>query len=59
MQISQAVEEAYCRAKPDYYQGDCGFVSVDVRKPKSLDMEFKYLESQHFVCKQVREFAGH
>ncbi len=57
--ITKAVEEAYCRAKPGYYSGDCRFVSVDTEKPKSLDMELKYLENGHFVCKQAREFSGH
>lgn len=58
VEISMAVERAYCAADPAYYSGDCGFVVVDGEKPKSLDMEFKLLENGRFVCKQVREFAG-
>ena len=56
--LAATVEQAYCAAKPTYYEGDCGFVIVDNEKPKSLDMELKVLESGHFLCKQVREFGG-
>jgi hypothetical protein len=52
------VEQAYCRAKPSYYQESCQFVMVDNLKPKSLDLELKILETGRFVCKQVREFGG-
>jgi hypothetical protein len=57
--LAKAVEEAYCRVKPGYYDNDCSFVSLDETKPKSLDMEFKYLENGQFVIKQAREFHGH
>ena len=59
--ISKAVELAYCRFKPTYYPGDasqCTYGIVDPEKPKSLDMEFKFLANGRFVCKQVREFSG-
>ncbi|MEM6990934.1 MAG: PEP/pyruvate-binding domain-containing protein [Myxococcota bacterium] len=58
LDITQAVELAYCRANPDYYPGDCNFVTLDIDKPTSLDMEFKFYENGDFLCKQVREFAG-
>jgi hypothetical protein len=57
--LASRVERAYCKAKPDYYNGDCGFVHVDVAKPKALDLEMKVLENGHFVVKQCREFNGH
>ncbi len=58
LRIARQVEEAYCRAEPSYYNGNCDQVTVDPGKPTALDMEFKILENGHFVCKQVREFAG-
>lgn len=58
LDISQTVENAYCRANPDYYPGSCGQVLFDPDKPISLDMEFKLYDSGEFLCKQVREFAG-
>lgn len=58
LEISQAVELAYCRANPDYYDGPCANVTLDIDKPTSLDMEFKFYENGKFLCKQVREFAG-
>lgn len=56
--LARVVEEAYCRVKPGYYSGDCRYVYVDSDKPKSLDMEFKYLQNGQFVLKQSREFHG-
>jgi hypothetical protein len=56
--ITTAVEHAYCQAIPDYYQGDCGYVAFDGEKPRSLDMELKFLANGQFLFKQVREFAG-
>lgn len=57
--LVKKIEVAYCRAKPEYYpRGDCNFVPLDSSKPKSLDMEMKYLQNGHFVLKQVREFGG-
>ena len=55
----QAVEVAYCRAKPDYYSGDCTYVAFDNQKPRSLDLEVKILGNGHLIVKQVREFNGH
>jgi phosphoenolpyruvate synthase/pyruvate phosphate dikinase len=57
-EIAKHVEITYCRVKPDYFDGDCNFVWGDKDKPKSLDMEFKFLENGHFVLKQTREFHG-
>jgi len=57
--LAKTVEEAYCRVKPGYYDNDCTYVSLDETKPRSLDMEFKYLENGQFVIKQAREFHGH
>ena len=50
---------AYCRAKPDYYSGDCTYVAFDNQKPRSLDLEVKILGNGHLIVKQVREFNGH
>jgi hypothetical protein len=58
VQITKTVETAYCKVKPDYYDNDCTFVSVDRHKPKSLDFEFKLLANGQFVVKQFREWAG-
>lgn len=56
---SRMVEEAYCRVKPGYYDNDCTYVAYDESKPRSLDLEFKYLRNGQFVIKQAREFHGH
>jgi hypothetical protein len=57
-QLAKAVEEAYCKVKPGYYTGDCRYVWLDADKPRSLDMEFKFLQNGEFVLKQAREFHG-
>jgi len=56
--MSVAVEVAYCRVKAGYYPGDCRNVWLDETKPRSLDLEFKLLQNGHFVLKQMREFHG-
>jgi hypothetical protein len=33
-------------------------VWLDETKPRSLDVEFKFLQNGHFVMKQMREFHG-
>jgi hypothetical protein len=58
-EMAKVVEQAYCRAKPGYYSGDCRYVWLDDAKPRSLDMEFKFLQNGQFVLKQAREFHGH
>ncbi len=58
VEISKAVERAYCAAKRDYYGGDCRWVTADNAKPKALDLELKVLENGELVVKQVREFGG-
>ena len=58
VEISKAVERAYCAAKGDYYGGDCRWVTADNAKPKALDLELKVLENGELVVKQVREFGG-
>ncbi len=58
-ELAKTVEVAYCRAKPGYYAGDCRYVWLDDQKPRSLDMEFKFLQNGQFVVKQSREFHGH
>ena len=58
LEITKAVEEAYCHAQPDYYPGDCSWVTIDPGKPTALDLEYKLLDNGQFVCKQVREFSG-
>jgi pyruvate,water dikinase len=59
VELAKAVEIAYCRVKPGYYNGDCNAVWLDERKETALDMEFKFLENGQFVMKQSREFSGH
>ncbi|HET9238330.1 MAG TPA: PEP/pyruvate-binding domain-containing protein [Oligoflexus sp.] len=57
--MARKVEEAYCRARGrSYYPKSCRTVSWDAEKPKSLDMEMKFLQNGEFVLKQVREFGG-
>ncbi len=56
--LAKTVEQAYCRAKPAYFEGSCAEVTADNRKPRSLDLELKLLEDGRWVCKQVREFGG-
>ncbi|MFP5417309.1 MAG: PEP/pyruvate-binding domain-containing protein [Actinomycetes bacterium] len=56
--LVRTVERAYCAAEPDYYPGDCGSVTSDNTKPRSLDLEVKVLANGQFVIKQVREFGG-
>ena len=56
--LVKAVEVAYCKAKTGYYPGDCRYVWLDETKPRSLDVEFKYLQNGQFVLKQMREFHG-
>jgi hypothetical protein len=56
--LAKAVEVAYCKVKPGYYDNDCKYVWLDDTKPRALDMEFKFLENGQFVLKQTREFHG-
>jgi pyruvate,water dikinase len=56
--LVKVVEVAYCKAKTGYYAGDCRYVWLDETKPRSLDVEFKYLQNGQFVMKQMREFHG-
>jgi len=56
--LVKKVEVAYCKVKPGYYEDDCRHVWIDESKPRSLDLEFKFLENGHFVIKQMREFHG-
>jgi Pyruvate phosphate dikinase, AMP/ATP-binding domain len=58
VEITRTAEEAYCRARPDYYAHDCRYAPADPDKTRALDFELKYLESGRFVCKQMREFSG-
>lgn len=57
-ELAKGVEQAYCRVKPGYYDGDCGYVWLDDTKERSLDMEFKVLQNGQLVLKQSREFHG-
>ncbi len=59
LDLTKAVETAYCKAKPGYYANSCDQVTVDPTKPTALDFEVKILGNGHLVFKQVREFAGH
>jgi len=56
--LVKAVEVAYCKVKEGYYPDDCKYVWLDDTKPRSLDVEFKFLQNAHFVMKQMREFHG-
>ena len=56
--LVKTVEVAYCKVKEGYYPGDCKYVWLDDAKPRSLDMEFKFLHNGRFVLKQMREFHG-
>ncbi len=56
--LAKAVEKAYCKVKPGYYSGTCEYVYLDAEKPRSLDLEFKFLQNGQFVLKQSREFHG-
>jgi hypothetical protein len=58
VEITRDVERAYCRAKPEYYDGDCDLVTADNVKPKALDLELKVLANGELVVKQVRELGG-
>lgn len=58
VELAKAVEVAYCKVKPGYFAGDCRYVWLDETKPRSLDMEFKFLQNGQFVLKQSREFHG-
>jgi len=58
VEITRTAEEAYCRARPDYYPNDCRYAPADPDKVRALDFELKYLESGRFICKQMREFSG-
>jgi len=61
VEVVRKVEEAWCRSKPGYYEGDCRFVTADVDKPKALDLEFKVVKGaggERLVCKQARELGG-
>jgi len=53
-----ATEVADCRVKRGSYAGDCRNVWLVETKPRSLDLEFKLLQSGHFVLKQMRELHG-
>ncbi len=59
LELTQAVETAYCKAKAGYYAGSCDEVTLDPTKPTALDLEIKFLANDQLVFKQVREFAGH
>jgi hypothetical protein len=58
VEITRTAEEAYCRARPDYYPNDCRYAPADPDKVRALDFELKYLANGHFICKQMREFSG-
>jgi hypothetical protein len=61
LDITQAVELAYCGAVADYYPGSasaCDEALFDVEKPRALDMELKLFINGQFHVKQVREFSG-
>lgn len=59
VRLSQKVEIQYCLAKKDYYTSDCQYSIYDIEKPRSLDLEYKFLGNRHqILCKQVREFSG-
>ncbi|MBC7457492.1 MAG: hypothetical protein H7235_04390 [Bdellovibrionaceae bacterium] len=59
IQIARSVETSYCRSIYSYYPGqDCNYVTYDLDKPSSLDMEFKIYSNGEVLLKQAREFSG-
>ena len=50
--------DGHARAEAWDDDGDCRYVWADNEKPRSLDMEFKFLENGKIVLKQSREFHG-
>lgn len=59
IQIARSVETSYCRNIYTYYPGqDCKYVTYDIDKPSSLDMEFKIYSNGEVLLKQAREFSG-
>jgi hypothetical protein len=59
IQIARSVETSYCRNIYSYYPGqDCSYVTYDLDKPSSLDMEFKIYSNGEVLLKQAREFSG-
>lgn len=58
LDLTSAIETAYCEARPAYYDGDCRDVTWDPEKKRALDLEIKVLETGRLVFKQVREFSG-
>lgn len=57
--IARHLEMRYCKANKSYYKSDCYYIYSDAKKPKSLDMEIKYLGTDQLMVKQMREFGGH
>lgn len=59
IEIARSVETSYCRNISSYYPGkNCNYVTFDVDKPSSLDMEFKIYSNGEVLLKQAREFSG-
>jgi hypothetical protein len=59
IRVAQRVELNYCKNNPNYYPGgDCNWITGDLERPTSLDMEFKIYSNGEVLIKQVREFSG-
>ena len=59
IRVAQRVELSYCKNNPKYYpKGDCNWITSDLERPTSLDMELKIYSNGEVLIKQVREFSG-
>lgn len=58
IRVARSVELSYCKNNPKYYKGDCAWITADLERPNSLDMEFKIYSNGEVLLKQVREFSG-
>ena len=59
IRVAQRVELNYCKSNPKYYPGgDCMWITGDLERPTSLDMELKIYSNGEVLIKQVREFSG-
>ena len=59
VRVAQRVELNYCKNNPKYYPGgSCQWITGDLNRPSSLDMELKIYSNGEVLIKQVREFGG-
>ena len=59
IRVAQRVELNYCKINRLYYpNGNCQWITSDLNRPTSLDMELKIYDNGEVLIKQVREFGG-